>query len=274
LDDVVKIYILPLDHHQVFMAKNLIPAIHGVSSSLPTPARSPTLLLREASMRPPKLPNRGFTLIEVLLVLFIGAILVFAVARSISSQQKPAVQSLLDELEGTLVGVIRAQDLSPNNLQFETAGSWSNRDLEIEAVDGTNQLVVQKFLANGHSNWAIAGIDSDGSLVASALGGRPPLNSISPCNVAPWSTALANPFCNLVGTPTNSPTIPLLPSAAGKTVQLNAYNHQFVSSFCIPVVGLTNGQTYSGAPVGYVIVIGNRIYKFYSASPTDPWRRL
>ncbi len=261
------------------MAKNLIPAIHGVSSSLPTPARSPTLLLREASMRPYLPRPRGFTIIELIIVLFILSILSVFAVRSFSSRQRPAVQALLDELEGTINDALKAQDLSQTNIQFASVGNWQAGTLEVEAVlsSAGNQLVTQKFIANGHPNGAYIAIDPtpDGKMVQIALGAaRQPLANVAPCNSDPWLTALGNNFCLDTGSVgTGNPTTSF-PPATGKNIQLNAYNRQFVTNFCIPVVGLSQGKVYQGAPVGYLVVVGNRVFKFYTPGPNDAWRRL
>jgi prepilin-type N-terminal cleavage/methylation domain-containing protein len=230
---------------------------------------------------PPR--SRGFTLVEMLMVLAIASILVFAVAKSVSSRQKPAVISLLDQLEGQVQDALVQSRLNPGQtLQFRAAGSWSGQTLQIALLNSTGtQAIGSSLFSQGRQDLTAAGIDINDAWVGTALSGRTALSATPPCDSDPFFTALlpANLLCDGSGTgadPAAAPPFP--PPTGGKTVFVNPISQQFTTPFHITVVGLAQGQPYAGAPIGYLVVSGNRVFKFYSPGPsTNPaqtWRRL
>ncbi|HJV22871.1 MAG TPA: type II secretion system protein [Holophagaceae bacterium] len=208
----------------------------------------------------------GYTLIEILVVLAILGILGIAAGAYITMpRQKPAVQNLLSELEGLIAESHKYSASTLGNVQIEGLGSWSGKTLEVNfQTTGTGARVVNSFKSASFGDWSYAGIDDgDGSMVGVAVGTETlesALSSLSLDVQLELSNALKNPLLN----------------GGGQKVQINAFNKQFMVPFCIPVVGLQGGKTFAGAPAGYLIVSGNRIYKFYKSGmgSTHPWRRL
>lgn len=206
---------------------------------------------------------RGFTLIELMTVLFIIGILASAAGYyMIQPRQKPAVLNALNELEGLVSEAHKYSSATLGTVQINAAGSWAARTFVINyqtrQPDGTFLAPVNSFRAASFGSWTYAGVDSDGGQMGVAVGSQT-LASILP-NLSP----------DLAAEIGNALTTPLV----NGNVQINAFNKQFMTPFCIPVVGLREGASFPGAPAGMIVGTGSRIYKFYKAGPNDPWRRL
>ncbi len=209
--------------------------------------------------------SNGYTLMEMLVVLFIvGLLTVAAGTYAFQPRQKPAVQSILGEVEGLISEAHKYSSATLGTVRLNASGSWSSRSytLNYQSISpvGAASLPLNSFSAAAFRDWTYAGVD-DQNTMGTAVGAETlaaAMGNISPDIQVELNAALANP---LVGT---------------KSVQINPFNKQFLTPFCIPVVGIRGGATYAGAPVGMVVVTGNRIYKFYKAGTgTDnPWRRM
>lgn len=206
----------------------------------------------------------GYTLMEMVVVLFIVAILSLAVGQyAFQPRQKPAVQAILGELEGLIAESHKYSSATLGTVRLNMNGTWAARTLQLDYQSlppvGAPGPVVNSFRAAAFKDWTFAGVD-DQDQIGAAVGAETlaaSLTAMSPDIQAELATALGNPLI-------------------GKSVQINPFNKQFLTPFCIPVVGLRNGATYAGAPVGMVVVTGNRIYKFYKAGTgaDNPWRRM
>lgn len=207
----------------------------------------------------------GYSFIELMVVLAIVGILAVAGNYITAPRQKPAVQNLLAEVEGILFDAHKYADGTLGNVVIESTGAWNPNGAGFKlsfrqmgpATTDVNSLTSGAFPAR-----RFAGIDSTGAGVNTAVGTETLASALAatPTLAAELGSALGN---NLTAGGVGS-------------VQINAFNKQFLTSFCIPVVGLRDGATYAGAPAGYVVVNGNRIYKFYKSGPgtQNPWRRL
>ncbi len=212
-----------------------------------------------------RLRANGYTLMEMVVVLFIVALLTVAAGTyAFQPRQKPAVMSILGELEGLIAESHKYSSATLGTVRLNMTGAWAGRTtlLNYQTLPpvGPPSAPVNSFSAAAFRDWQFAGVD-DQNQMAVAVGPETlpaALATVSPDIAAELATALTNP---LVGT---------------TSVQINPFNKQFLTPFCIPVVGLRNGATYRGAPVGMIVVTGNRIYKFYkSGLGTDnPWRRM
>lgn len=205
----------------------------------------------------------GFTLIETLVVMFIVALLALSAGYYlIQPRQKPAVLGVLNELEGVVAEAHKYSSATLGTVQINTTGNWTARTFVINyqtrQPDGTFSAPVNSFTAASYRAWTYGGVDSGGGGMLTAVGSQTLASALT--NVSPDLAAELN---IALGTPLTT-----------GSVQINPFNKQFMTPFCIPVVGLQGGASFSGAPAGMVVVTGSRIYKFYKAGPNDPWRRL
>ncbi len=205
----------------------------------------------------------AFSLIELVVVLaIVGILAITAGVFSFQPRHKPAVQNLLNEVEGLISESHKAAGATLGNIVVEGVGSWGAKTLELNFQTKLAPGVpVSRIRADSAQDWQYAGIDTGGGM-ATAVGGET------------LEAALAGSTPDLLNDLTAALGRNLF--AVGGKVELNAFNKQFMTGFHIPVVGLRDGVTFAGAPAGVVVVSGNRIYKFYKAGPgpENPWRRL
>ncbi len=207
----------------------------------------------------------GYSIFELIIVLGIVGLLAVAGNYLSAPRQKPSVQNLLAEAEGLIADAHKYSGATLGNVVIESTGAWnpngagyklSYRQVGAATTD-VNSLTSAAFPGRKY-----AGIDTTGAGVSTAVGTETLAAALAatPTLAAELGSALSN---NLTGGGLGS-------------VQINAFNKQFLTPFCIPVVGLRDGNPYAGAPAGYVVVNGNRIYKFYKsgAGTQYPWRRL
>ena len=206
--------------------------------------------------------SHGYSVIELLVVLFIVAILAAGLGTySLWPRQRPAVKDLLNEIEGLVAQSHQFAGTNLGNVVTSSTGSWGARTYQISFQPKSTGVPVATLRADGFDGKEYAGVDTGGGMTT-AVGGETLLAAIqsaSPDLLPEFTSALGNPL-----------------GVAGATAELNAYNKQYLNAFCVPIVGLRGTSTYSGAPAGYVVVVKNRIYKFYKAGPgaENPWRRM
>lgn len=211
------------------------------------------------------LRSRGYTFLELLVVLaIVGMLSLTAGYYLFQPRQRPAVLSALSEIEALITEAHKYSSATLGTVRINATGAWAGRSFELNFQSlppvGPPSATVNRFGAASFKEWQAAGVDDAGAM-ALTVGADTLEVAVSKMSAdvqAELTTALANP---LVGT---------------KSVQINPFNKQFLTPFCIPVVGLRSGAPYAGAPAGMVVVTGNRIYKFYKSGPgsENPWRRL
>ncbi|MBI3131703.1 MAG: prepilin-type N-terminal cleavage/methylation domain-containing protein [Acidobacteria bacterium] len=207
----------------------------------------------------------GYSLIELLIVLVIvGVLALFAGSYFFQPRQGPAVQNLLNEIEGIIAESHKVAGSTLGNVRLEGTGSWGDKSLELKfkRVSGLGGDL-GKLRADTFRDWSSAGIDASDTGIATAVGSET------------LASALSATAPDLLNDLTQAMTVNLF-AGGGKQIELNAFNKQFMTGFSIPVVGLKDGKAYAGAPAGVIVVSGNRIYKFYKSGSgsAKPWRRL
>ncbi len=242
--------------------------------------------------------EKGFSLIELLVVLTIVGILTVVGVVMIGNRQAGAVRSLLDELEGALTNAHQAAVASGRDVAIVSWGTWQNAnplviahgdaelfDAQIQtAADnlrdsqplaaGLSQTVGVPFRmrANdstytrarvalvGTADWATAMMPVDGRT-------NQDITTVVPFTGGAMAGVVV-PGNNLVGDGT-----------LGRTL-ISGSNKRFNSTFIIPVVGTgANVGPLPGSPMGLIVVLNNgaTIYKFYNPGARDgdgQWRRI
>lgn len=227
---------------------------------------------------------QGYSLIELLVVLAIVAILSMVGVTMIGSRSSSSVRSVLDEVEGTIVGAQKTATTTSGDIYLSSGGAWNNGTLILDgrALNPTavsnpptaTQVVagVDAFRVGSSSecfrsrsprdrDHISAGIDTGAGWYATACASAAPLAATVPISSqADFVTALGNPLF----------------TGADKTVVVNGLTKRFMTGFCVVVVGLRDGGPVAGGAVGVLVVPQNSasVYKFYKPQDSNDWRRL
>ncbi|MBI4911426.1 MAG: prepilin-type N-terminal cleavage/methylation domain-containing protein [Acidobacteria bacterium] len=252
-------------------------------------------------------PQRGYSLVELLVVLIIAGILAVVSVQWLGNRPANAVKSVLDEIEGALAEVQAQAVATGRDTAVVTAGNWTTASpLFMFKVDGA--LLPTADLA---------------TVAINLFNGQPPSNGVTPTNQAIASTAGlgfrlgVNPNANQIrerahqnagvdvafpawwnaaapGNQDLSTIDPFTGVFAGALVPGNALFHsdgsrnfalvsgtnkRWSTTFLIPVVSISNGLPVPGGPMGliYVQANGATVYKFYnpgSRNGDGQWRRI
>lgn len=241
--------------------------------------------------------EKGFSLIELLVVLTIVGVLTGVGLFMLGNRQAGAVRSLMDELEGSLANAHQAAVASGRDVAIVSWGTWEAAPPLViahgDAVltegpiqDAANQLMnslpVAAGLAQtvgvpfrmrpndpahrrarvaleGTTDWATAMMPVDGRTNQDIT------------TVEPFTGAMAGvvvPANNLVG------------NGDLRITLISGSNKRFNTTFIIPVVGTgANVGPLPGSPMGLIVVLNNgaTIYKFYNPGARDgdgQWRRI
>lgn len=218
-------------------------------------------------MSHPSFREKGYSLVELLVVLAIVAILAIASVTMIGDRPGAAVREVADELEGVLTAAQTRSNLTLGDVTLFTDGTWTgtgNNALRLSYQDaaGMTSEAFRSHFSEFKRDHMHAGVDWQGNgWYTSALGAAPALNSIAPGNVEPFLTALANPMFK--GSPKTD-------------ISVNGNSKRFTTGFFIAVVGLRDGKAIVGGPVAVLVVPmnGTGVYKFYKGSNELTWRRI
>jgi prepilin-type N-terminal cleavage/methylation domain-containing protein len=209
-----------------------------------------------------KARQSGFTLIELLIVLFIAAILGYAVVTQLPAKQPTAVKGVTNDLAGSLIA---AQSLARNSgrqVFLQTSGGGGVTPvLQWGYVD--NNEIVGSWTSDTKS-FAYASVSigmgdfSAATPVPNPSYGVPAIQSyVTP---ATWASSFFDG--------SSTPTVKAVFDSSGAIS-----NDIFVA-----VCGRSNGKVYGGCPMG-VIVVGRKtglgaFYKPNASDTSKPWQRL
>ncbi len=249
-------------------------------------------------MKHPLNPQKGYSLIELLVVLVIVGILTTLGISMLGNNSGAAVRGLMDEIEGTLLSANKLASATGKDVAIVTKGDWTSTTSPLIMAFGDASLTSAQILANGATAAESFQIARSGSVVkrehlnagvaaggttwwATAnlpAGGR---QNIDITTVAPFTAAASTTGLLAGGFKTSLTTTNLL-FQGGTTPNLttiSGYNKRFNSTFWIPIVGMRNGQAIAGGPMGLIFVQnnGSTIYKFFNAGSRDgdgQWRRI
>ena len=226
-------------------------------------------------MKHPPNPQKGYSLIELLVVLAIVAVLTIVGITMIQNRQSGSVREVMDELEGVLTNAQVTSQVRLGDVDIVTSGTWMGTGantlfLTYNDSTGKTSEAFRSHFAEAQRSHMQAGIETVGlGWYNTALGAVPGLVSVAPGNAEPFLTALGNPLFSGATLPTPPPPNP-------PTVSVNGTNKRFTRGFYIAVVGLRGNRTYEGAPVGLLVVPNNGtgVYKFYKGPAETTWRRM
>ena len=233
---------------------------------------------------------RGYSLIELLVVLAIVGALAWVGALSFRPNSTDAVRSEMAEIEGVLTNAQNAADLSTQDIYVSTTGNWIDGSFILDArpfvTTGTNAVssppsttTTPPQATPGNTTYRIgavsecfrslypqharvdlsAGVDTT-TWYGTALNGAGPLAGTPVANLANFALALGNPLC----------------TGVLNSVVMNRANRQFNTGFYIAVVGLSGGAPIPGGPVGVIVVPAGsaNVYKFFKPNGSNTWGRL
>ena len=238
--------------------------------------------------------TRGFTLIEMLVVLVIVGILSVVGVVMIGNRQAGSVRSLLDEIEGGLANAHKAAVATGRDVAIVSWGNWT-ADTPLVIAHGDATLTNAQIQAT--ANGLLVGTQPaatlvNGQTVAVAFHLVPNDSTYSRARIAIFGTGEWNQ-----AKVDNTDIATVSPFKAGETmlglsadlysfcqpvpnrVEISGTNKRFTTTFIIRVVGTTSAGPLPGGPMGLIVVLANgaTIYKFYNAGSragNNQWRRI
>ena len=218
--------------------------------------------------------RRGFSLVEMLVVLVIVGILAMAVGNWYGAVQAPAVKGTVTSLAGFLAEARQVARTSGRTVTLTTDGHQATLTITFPTLgddpsNGTPLLTTWLLAAQDRNATKYAGVDTDSNWpIYTQAGPNPdPLTG----GVDPIKALFSN------GATTLTATNKLFTGSTNTTISFDATGRPNVD-FYVFVGGMRNSKSYSSAPVGLVLVTrANGIHAFYKAvsrDPAVPWQRL
>lgn len=235
-------------------------------------------------MHPSPVKSRGYSLIELLLVLIIVAILAVAGVVMIRPRRSDSVRSIMAELEGVIVNTQNSASISTRDIYLTTQGDWIAGTLYMDgrpllptvaSPPGTGDLtnaanrvgspaeVFHSLYTAKNSDHLNAGVDTTGTWYTVALGSAPDLATLPPFSASTsLLTALHNPL--------------FIANNAVNDVVFNGISRQFNTGFAIVVVGLAGGSAVPNGPIGVLVVPAQsgEVFKYFKPNGSTQWGRM
>lgn len=245
---------------------------------------------RGSTMHPISRRCRGYSLIELLVVMVIITVLAFVAVMMIGDRRANAVRSVMDEIEGVLYNAQKASFASSRDIYVSTNGAWMDETLVMDArplvvpdplpvgwpsmayltpgndanrVGAPSEVFRSHFLRDrDHQSAAVAvngGVTA--GWYAAALGSCAALETVSPVSGQPdFVAAIGNPIFN----------------GGRQDVVISGLSKRFTTGFCVIVVGISQGVPVEDGSIGVLVVPRNSsiVYKYYKADKSHDWRLL
>jgi len=234
--------------------------------------------------------RRGYSLVELLVVLVIVGILAMVGVSMLGSRPSASVRTVMDELEGTISGAHKLAVATGRDVLLVSQGDWSASGTRMLLAYGDATLTSTVVRDNGlvasesfrlavtagntglRREHMYAGVVTDGNAAwwTTASAGSKAIGSVAPFDATPG-------FSGLLTTASSN-----LFQGGGTlaTARISGANKRFTTSFWIEVVSLRDGQPQPGGPLGVLVVLANggQIYKYYNPGIIDggngQWRKI
>jgi prepilin-type N-terminal cleavage/methylation domain-containing protein len=241
----------------------------------------------------------GYSMIELLVVLFIIGTLAVVGVTMLRYRTEDSLRTVMDELEGTLASAHKFAVATGQDVLIATSGEWSATNPLVLSYGGAGTAaspttsstiltngatssqtfrvgVVGSSLIQEHRHAEVVTGDHAGDW-ATALNGGKDITSVPPFNDATTGfqgimTAPAVANAAWVGN--------LFQGNATTSVRISGSNLRFANTFWIEVVGTRGGAPVPGGPMGLLVVLANgaTIFKFYNpgtlSGSNGTWRRI
>jgi prepilin-type N-terminal cleavage/methylation domain-containing protein len=232
-------------------------------------------------MKPTHRHCRGFSLIEMLVVMVIVTILAVLGVTMLGNRPSASVRVLMDELEGVISAAHQRTVATGQDVIISTTGEWALTNLiqvSFTGAAGSDIWQPAHRVAGGvptaflreHLHAGIVTATNAGWWAA-ATGGNTNLSSVAPFN------DVSSGFNGILA----DNTLNLFQGASGTgTARISGANKRFTTTFWIEVVGLREGTPLPGGPRGVIVVQANgaTIYRFYNPGTLGGgdgnWRRI
>ena len=217
---------------------------------------------------------KGFSMLELLVVLVIVGILAVVTGTWYGASQPAAVKGTVNTLYGVLVEARTVAQTTGRTVTLTSSGHQANLMLtfpsqgDIVPAPANQVLTTWIRTASGSDASKYSGVDTDGAwpVYAQAAPNPDPLTGGAP--------AISALFTNSV--PPGSAG-KLFTGSANTTMSFDATGRAN-RDFYVYVGGMRNGASYPSAPVGLVLVSRtNGLHAFYKPNAGDatvPWQRL
>lgn len=247
---------------------------------------------RGSSMKPTTRRCRGYSLIELLVVLVIVGILTAVGVMMIGDRRGSGVRSVMDEIEGVLYSAQKASMASSRDIYITTTGTWVDGSLIMDArplVVPANWAAAGWLSADSPSDAYLtpgtdanrvgastecfrsrsprdrdhlsAGVAVSNGWYAAALGPSAGIEAVPPVSTQPdFVATLAYPIFN----------------GAQRSIVISGLSKRFATGFCVVIVGLNSGNPLANGPIGVLVVPrnGSAVYKYYKSDNSSDWRLL
>lgn len=246
---------------------------------------------RGSTMHPRSRRCRGYSLIELLVVMVIITVLATVGVMMIGDRRAGAVRSVMDEIEGVLYNAQKSSFASSRDIHVTTAGAWIDASLIMDArplvvpdpipagwpnaayltpgldanrVGAPSECFRSRFPSDrDHASAAIV-VNPGGAATVrygGALGTCPALETVSPLvTQTDFTGALANPIF----------------TGAQQDIVISGLSKRFMTGFSIVIVGIREGIPVVNGPIGVIVVPRNSsiVYKYFKSDGSNQWKLL